>query len=172
MDKNILKTDIPPEILEKIKRFCAYQERCPFDIRNKLISWKVSSSQINEIIAILEQEDYLNEERFAEAYVRGKFTIKGWGLQKISHALHAKHVSKNHIDAALAIISDRQQMEKMKQVALKWLQTHPEEDNEKCKQKLFNYLVSKGYNYHLCSKMYFQYFSQWNKEKENVKSKK
>ena len=72
-----------PQALEKIKHWCAYQERGHYETRGKLYDYGLSASDIDEALAVLVSENYLNEERFAETFARGKFRIKQWGKNKI-----------------------------------------------------------------------------------------
>ena len=94
--------------LEKIKHWCAYQERCQEEVRQKLIAFKLPGEEIEQIISSLIVEGYLNEERFAKSFVRGKFTIKHWGKLKIKSALKGKKIPEKLIKGALKEIdSDR-----------------------------------------------------------------
>lgn len=89
------------KILSKILRYCAYQERCTLDVRNKLLTLGVGKEQIQEILDYLEKEGFLNEERYARAYARGKFRINGWGKRKIKAGLIAKGIGNSLISTAL-----------------------------------------------------------------------
>ena len=79
-------------ILDKARRYCAYQERCVFDLKNKLYEWKVRPDVSARIINTLEEENYLNEERFARVFAGGKFRIKKWGRNKIMAELRARKI--------------------------------------------------------------------------------
>ena len=82
------------EVVEKMKHFCAYQERSHHEVRMKLLELKIFGIELEQIIAILVEENYLNEERFAKALVRGKFYSKQWGRHKIRQALYQHQVSE------------------------------------------------------------------------------
>ena len=69
----------PKEAKVKIAKFCAYQERCHQEVRDKLFSFGLLPNDVEEIIFELIQEDFINEERFTKAFVRGKFNYKKWG---------------------------------------------------------------------------------------------
>ena len=92
----------PEEALEKLKNWCAYQERSQFDVRKKLFSYKLSEEEGEQLIAQLIEENFLNEERFAMAFAGGKFRIKHWGKQKIKIELKKHKVSDYCINRALA----------------------------------------------------------------------
>jgi regulatory protein len=81
-------------ILEKLKHFCAYQERSHKDIRSKLLELKIYGNELENYIAILIEENFLNEERFAKLYAGGKFRMKHWGRVKIRYGLKQHLVSE------------------------------------------------------------------------------
>src|SRR4051812_48736893 len=92
--------------LQKAKHYCAYQERCHSEVRDKLYSFKLYKNEVEQLLTQLIEEDYLNEERFAIAYAGGHFRIKNWGKEKIKYALKQKRVSDYCIRKALASISN------------------------------------------------------------------
>ena len=80
-------TFTPDQALPKIKQFCAYQERCHSEVKDKLFSFGLTVLEVNSIISELINENYLNEERFAKLFAGGKFRIKQWGRNKIRQQL-------------------------------------------------------------------------------------
>ena len=137
----------PPFPLEKIKNYCAYQERCVQDVRLKLREWGIDREKTEQIINELISEEYINEERFAKAFVRGKFNIKSWGNQKIIAELKRRNISGSCIQQAMNEIDSELYQEKLNKLASKWLNEHKHETNNDKKQKLFRFLLSKGYEY-------------------------
>lgn len=136
-------TEVPSDILNKMERFCAWQERCENDVRRKLTSFRLSDSQEDAILAHLRENRFLDEERYVEMFVRGKVHA-GWGVQKIVAALRAKRIPAELIDQACADISVDDYQEKMLDAIAKWRRSHPDEvDNS---PKLVRHLLSKGYN--------------------------
>ncbi|MBP6234345.1 MAG: RecX family transcriptional regulator, partial [Chitinophagaceae bacterium] len=89
------------QALQKLKHYCAYQERCHSEVKEKLYQLGVWKKEHDEIIASLIEENYLNEERFAVAYAGGHFRIKQWGRIKIKYELKQKQVSEYSIKKAL-----------------------------------------------------------------------
>lgn len=81
------------DALEKARRFCAYRERCHQEVKDKLYEMGLHRSDVDQVLSRLIQEDFLNESRFVEAYVSGKFRINGWGRRKIMLGLKAHRVS-------------------------------------------------------------------------------
>lgn len=90
------------EILSKIYKYCTYQERCRSEVRKKLIALRVDEEEIEPILQHLEKENFLDEMRFATAYVRGKFIYKKWGRIKIRYELRGKEVPEELIAQAIA----------------------------------------------------------------------
>lgn len=86
----------------KISRYCAYQERSSSEVRQKLRLLGADSQTVQKLLQRLADDNFINEERFARAYVRGKFRINGWGRLKIKNGLRAKGVDENLIRTALA----------------------------------------------------------------------
>lgn len=86
----------------KISRYCAYQERSSGEVRQKLRLLGADSQTSQKLLQRLADDNFINEERFARAYVRGKFRINGWGRLKIKNGLRAKGVDENLIRAALS----------------------------------------------------------------------
>ena len=91
----------PEQAVPKIKQYCAYQERCHSEVRDKLYSFGLHKNDVEEIISTLITENYLNEERFAIHFAGGKFRMKQWGKIKIKQALKYKQVSDYCIRKAL-----------------------------------------------------------------------
>ncbi len=132
----------------KIESWCAYQERCQFEVSNKLGSFGLSYELTQQLIAELITTNFVNEERFAEAYVSGKFRIKRWGKIKIKQHLKAKFISTYSIDKALKQISKDDYQESIRKLILKKAHDFKVTDSEyQKKAKIHNYLASKGYEF-------------------------
>jgi len=96
----------PQAAYAKAEHYCAYQERSQQEVRDKLYDWELRQADVENIITRLIENNYLNEERFAKAYVQGKFNQKGWGRIKIKQGLKLKRVPDGLIRKALQIIPD------------------------------------------------------------------
>jgi regulatory protein len=92
------------EAKAKLESYCAYQERCVFEVRNKMKTWNLSLEQQDQLISDLISNRFLDEERFAEAFVSGKFRIKKWGRIKIRTHLKSKFISNYSLNKAIASI--------------------------------------------------------------------
>lgn len=133
------------EAREKIRRFCAYQERSQKQVEEKLRSYGLKPLAADELLIELLQENYLNETRFASAFARGKFNIKGWGRRKIEQELWRHGVSKPNIAAALAEIEDENYTEKLKSIAQKKYNSLTDRLTKTRQQKTTRYLMGRGY---------------------------
>ncbi len=132
--------------LQKIKSYCAYQERSHQQVRYKLIELEVYGDDLEEMISILIAENYLNEERFARSIARGKFRFKQWGRQKINYALKQEKISAYCIRQAMTEIDEDEYLKTLDSLADKKLSTLKSEKNKFIKMtKLRNYLMQKGY---------------------------
>lgn len=134
------------QALQKARKYCAYQERCKYDVEKKLTEWKISPSEQNKIIPALESEDFLNDKRFAELFVRGKIHIKKWGKIKIINELKKRKIDNTFIQRAIDQIDDATYQENLKHLLNKKLLTLKEEDKPTQKRKLYSFLSSKGYS--------------------------
>src|SRR4051812_29253291 len=93
------------EALNKIFRYCAYQERSHNEVKNKLFEYGLRSAQVEEILSHLITEGFLNEERYAKAFAGGKFRVMKWGRLKIQRELESSGVSSRNIASGLAEIT-------------------------------------------------------------------
>lgn len=131
--------------LIKAESWCAYQERSQQEVRNKLYEWNLKPDEVEEIIMELITTNFLNEERFALAYVSGKFNIKKWGKLKIKQGLKLKKVPEKLIQKALNSIDGDKYFEMIGATAEKKAALLNEKDTMKRKIKLVSYLQSKGF---------------------------
>jgi regulatory protein len=135
------------QALQKLRHYCAYQERCHAEVKEKLYSFGLRKQMVEESIAQLIEEDYLNEERFAIQFAGGKFRMKQWGRVKIKHALKQKQVSTYCINRAMKEL-DAEDYEKTlhKLAKQKWGTIKGEGVNGFVKMaKTTDYLLQKGF---------------------------
>ena len=113
------------ELYKKISKYCAYQERCRSEVMTKMRQIGADSRQCTEMLIILEQEGFVDDERYARAYVRGKFRINGWGRLKIQNGLRAKLIDSSLIETAIKEeINEEEYIELLKKIlSSKGLQT-------------------------------------------------
>ena len=130
-------------LLDRARKYCAYQERCIFDVKQKLIEWQAAEVTIKKIIKQLKKEDYINEERFAGSFVLGKLRHNKWGKNKIFYALSKKHIPELYVQIGLNKIDDEEYVRILK--ALLVAKKIDEKDDFRRNNKLVKYAVQKGF---------------------------
>src|ERR1035437_2466204 len=80
------------ELLFKAERYCAYQERCSYEVKQKMKELGADENETEKIISSLQEDDFQNDERFARLFTSGKFRIKRWGKNKIRAELRMRHI--------------------------------------------------------------------------------
>ncbi|EDM36163.1 regulatory protein RecX [Pedobacter sp. BAL39] len=139
--------------LAKAEHYCAYQERSQQEIRDKLYEWGLWSNEVEELISELISTNFLNEERFAAAYVSGKFNIKKWGKVKIKQGLKLKKVPEKMITKALNTIDYDAYLRVILEAAEKKDRLLKENDPYKRRNKLITYLMGKGFENNLIAEV-------------------
>jgi regulatory protein len=139
--------------MAKAQHYCAYQERSQQEVRNKLYEWGLWTAAIENIISKLIEENYLNEERFAKAYTRGKFNQKNWGKIKIKQGLQLKNVSSPLIKKALMTIDIDDYMATLSRIIEKKANALPEKNAHKRRYKLQQYALSRGFETDLAAEV-------------------
>lgn len=135
--------------LDKLKRYCAYQDRCHQEVRKKIISLKIYGDDLEEIITALIKEDYLNEERFARSYARGKFRIKQWGRNKIKQQLYGRRISDYCIRKAMTEIDEEEYFQALQSIISKQVLKHDTLTKLLAKDKAIKYAITRGYESNL-----------------------
>jgi len=130
---------------KKAEYFCAYQERSQQEVRDKLYELGMHSNVVENIISNLINDNFINEERFAKAYARGKFNQKGWGRIKIKQGLKFKKVPDVLMKKALAEINYDDYLIKLKNIIDKKAAVLVEKNTYKRNYKLQQYALSRGY---------------------------
>jgi regulatory protein len=133
------------QALQKARHYCAYQERCHSEVKEKLYGFGLRKNDVEEALSRLIEDSYLNEERFAVQFAGGRFRMKQWGKVKIRYELKQKQVGEYCIKKALASISEDDYGHTLTKLAEdKWEALQDEEAYVR-RQKTQNYLVQKGY---------------------------
>ena len=137
------------QAFQKLKHYCAYQERCHSEVKEKLYNLGIWKKYHDEIIATLIEDNYLNEERFAIAYAGGRFRIKKWGRTKIKYELKQKQVSDYCIKKALKKIDEEDYLKVLGKLAKEKYASLKNDQPLIRKKKTITYLQQKGYEYEL-----------------------
>jgi regulatory protein len=137
------------EILQKLEYYCSYQERCHIEVQEKLRQFTLSENEKNQIIVQLIEHNFLNEERFARCFARGKFRIKHWGKNRIVNELKQRQISAPNIKCGLTEISDEDYHDTFDKLAQRHWETIKETNVQKKKKKFCDYLLRKGWESNL-----------------------
>ena len=132
-------------IYHKAQSYCAYQERCRFEVEQKLQLWGVDKERGSKIIEQLEKENFLNNLRFAETFVRSKFRLKKWGRNKIAYELRLKKIPDSLISQSLQTIDDGEYLAAIQFLITQKSKELKEKDLFKKKQKVVRFLISRGF---------------------------
>ena len=133
------------ESKQRIARFCAFRERSPKEVQDKLKGFGLEEEEIKSIIRELEDQNFISEERFANAFCHDKFEFNGWGKQKIRASILPHFLDSRIIDQALERIDKEKYLAKLKDLAHKKWNSLEKVDVMVRKQKTTNFLASRGY---------------------------
>ncbi len=148
--KLILETEnkiklTPKQAVLRAEKYCAYQERCQQEVRDKLYEWGLYSSDVENIISQLILDNFLNEERFAKAFASGKFRIKKWGRIKIKIELKKRKISEYCIKKAMLEIKEEDYIETIKKLIYKKSKDIKDVNTQIRNYKMVKYIASKGF---------------------------
>ena len=133
------------EATKKLEGYCAYQDRCHKEVISKLRTMNMIPEAIDVVVGHLIKENYLNEERFARSFARGKFNIKKWGKNRIENELKYREISKYNIRLAMQEIDSKEYLKTFNALAKKRLAEIREKDLQKRRKKLADYLLYRGW---------------------------
>ena len=135
----------PQQALQKIKLYCAYQERSHREVKNKLYGFGLYNVDVERILSELIAGNYLNEERFAKSFAGGKFRIKQWGKIKIARELKQKNVSDYNIKTALQDINAAAYSNTLEKLTLAKWKALKQEQYINREVKTVRYLMQRGF---------------------------
>lgn len=133
------------EIYAKMEYYCAYQERCYKEVEEKLYSFSINPSEKDEILTYLIENNFINEERFAQSFVRGKHNYKFWGKNRIVNELKFRNVSSRNIQTALKEIPEATYLHNFHALAEKNWEAIAAPKGQKKNKKFVDFLLRKGY---------------------------
>jgi len=132
-------------VLSKAQKYCAYQERCQWELEKKFRDWRVDEEIQDEVIATLIEQNFMKEERFAIQFASGRFRMKQWGKLKIKIELKKRQISSYSINKALETIEEEEYRLTLQKLILKKEKEILVKNDFEKKQKIAQYLYSKGY---------------------------
>lgn len=139
--------------LLKLERFCAYQDRCRYEVKQKMRALDVPNDLWHKLISYLEYEGFLNESRFSMVFARSKFNIKGWGPMKIKLELQKRQIEPELISLALEQFGSEDRGEKLLAILQKYIRTVKFSSEYELRAKLCRHAMSKGYAYSEANKV-------------------
>lgn len=148
MPKNIT----PDNALYRAAALCLRSEQAEADIRKKLSTWGIANCDAERIIARLIDEKYLDENRYAHAFVRDKFRFGGWGRIKIAYAMRQKHISAESIEDALTEINEEDYIASLRQSLKSKLRSLSGKETIQQRASLFRFAASRGFEPSIISK--------------------
>lgn len=146
---NSKKSYTVKEIKLLLEKYCVYQERCHKEIEKKLFTYQLVPEAKEDVLLHLLEHDFLNEERFAKSFARGKFRIKKWGRDRIIRELKMRDISAYNIKTALKEIDEEDYLEMFNELAEKRFLQITEKDIYKKRKKIADYLLYRGWESNL-----------------------
>ncbi len=133
------------DVLQKLMKYCAFQERCHQEVRQKILSYSIYGDELEEIIYELINSNYLNEERFAITFAGGKFRLKRWGKNRIRFELQQRNISQYCIDKAVNEIDAEDYQSCLEKLVDERLRMHSHIDLILAKDKVLKFCTAKGF---------------------------
>ena len=137
------------DALTKLQHYCAYQDRCHQEVRSKLLDLGIYGDDLEEIIVDLIQENFLNEERYARSFARGKFRMKKWGRNRIKRELKMRAISDYCIRKAMSEIEEEDYVNVLEEILNKKINSIKETNEYARNNKLAKYAISRGFESNL-----------------------
>ena len=137
------------EIQKKLEHYCVYQDRCHQEVENKMREYRLIPEAREKILLHLMQHNFLNEERFAQSFARGKFRIKKWGKKRIIRELKNKDISEYNIKKGLKEIEESEYLETLNKLVFQKESSLSETNAFKKKQKIFEFVYRRGFESNL-----------------------
>ena len=135
------------EVQIKIEQFCAYQDRCIYDVKQKLKAYDLSEEDVNVLIEALTKHKFIDEKRYVLSYTRGSYRFKKWGWNKIKVNLMAKKIDDQYLNLAFDEIDQEEYYIMISdELHKKWPTIKGKSDFDK-KNKLIRFGISRGYEY-------------------------
>ena len=131
--------------LQKLQKYCAYQDRCHQEVRTKLIDLGIYGDDLENIIVLLIEDNFLNEERFAQSYARGKFRMKKWGRVRIKRELKQRKISDYCIRKGMAEIDNETYLNTLREILQKRQVQYAHLKPFEVRKKMADHAIRRGY---------------------------
>lgn len=140
------------QALQRAASLCSTSEHCIYDITNKLKKWGICTPDIDKIIDRLVDEKFIDESRYARAYINDKFRFAHWGRVKIKNMLYLQHIPEAEINEALSNITQHEYEEVLKGVIESKQRTLPETESYEARTKIIRFAIQRGFELHEITK--------------------
>jgi len=141
----------PQQAMNRAAALCARSEQAPGDICDKLLKWGLSTADARQVVTALREQGFIDEQRFANAFVKDRFAFNGWGRIKITHQLRLKSIPADVIDTALTAIDEEQYRARLTELlGAKWRQVGNREPRAAW-AAMMRFAASRGFEAHLAS---------------------
>ena len=158
MPKDNSKPLTSDQVLDKMAKYCAYQERCVNEVKDKLKTFEISEEEKAKILDYLLDNRFVNDERYAKAFVRGKVNQSGWGVNKIRFHLIQKGIDKDTIEEALGQTNEEAYRQRLIEILETKSKTVKAANDFEKKRKLATYAMQKGFEGSLVWEVLKEYF--------------
>ncbi len=135
--------------IERLKKYCVLQDKCKWDASQKMQTWKLNKKTQQNILELLIKEKYIDEERYAKSFCRGKFKIKKWGKLKIISALKRKYISVENINIGIKEINKNEYLETLENLYQKKKKSTRIINTHIKNKRIAEFLINKGYESNL-----------------------
>ena len=142
----------PAQAINRAAALCARSEQAPGDVREKLLRWGLSSADATQVLRQLTEQGFLDEQRFARAFVKDRFVFNGWGRIKIAHQLRQKGVSAEFIDEAMTAIDEDHYRERLLELLQSKWRTVKDRERRAAWAAMMRFAASRGFETGLASK--------------------
>jgi len=134
------------EAYQKLSALCAMSEQCCHDMMRKMSRWQMDQEVAEKVVARLVKEGFINEERYARAFVRDKFRYNHWGEVKIKHELKLKGISQKHIEAGLEELDEDDNLNALREIIQKKRPSVKGKSDYEIRCKLIRFAVGRGFD--------------------------
>ena len=135
----------PEQYIEKAKKYCAYRERCSEEVNTRLRQMGAEEALRQQIITRLKEEGYLNDQRFAKLYARGKFLNNQWGKVKIKAGLLARGIDEEYIGQSLSEIDQQEYSDTLLALLTKKYHSIRDKGQANPEERTAAYAIQKGF---------------------------
>ena len=148
---NIKRPLTVSQAMNRAAALCARSEQAPADIKEKLMKWGLNASDASQVTRQLTEGGFLDERRFARAFVKDRFSFNGWGRIKIAHQLRLKHIQTDIINEAMTVIDDEQYRQRLNQLLTAKWRTVKEREPRAAWAAMMRFAASRGFEVPIAS---------------------